>query len=305
MAALSIILPSFNHAEFLPKRLNTILHQTYNDWELIIIDDCSTDNSVQILTDFVNQNQSKVKHFIVNETNSGSGYNSWKKGIELANSKYIWIAETDDYSATTFLEELINILESNNEISLAFSGSNYVENNNVVYESSKRTLDLNVPINSYQTFEASIFLDKLPFQTYVTNGSSVVFRKPTIPIPNELFSHKQSSDIFLWTFLVENNSFAFLNKNLNFFRRHENATTVKMNANSLKAIYIENCNYLNYFKQSEKFQQLLNHYIKYYVWNNKNQLFKYHFLKKVNHVNYVTPKYFLSLLKFIFKKVTQ
>ena len=52
MPSLSIILPCFNHAIFLQERLNTILNQTYTDWELIIIDDKSTDNSLAILSEF-------------------------------------------------------------------------------------------------------------------------------------------------------------------------------------------------------------------------------------------------------------
>ena len=90
-------MPCFNHAKFLQERLDTILNQTYTDWELIIIDDQSTDTSIAILSEFVKKNVSRVKHFIINESNSGSGYFSWQKGIELAQTKYIWIAETDDF----------------------------------------------------------------------------------------------------------------------------------------------------------------------------------------------------------------
>ena len=89
MFKLSIILPCFNHAKFLQERLDTILNQTYNDWELIIIDDKSTDKSLEILSEFVKKNGSRVKHFVINQSNSGSGYYSWKKGIELAQTKYI------------------------------------------------------------------------------------------------------------------------------------------------------------------------------------------------------------------------
>ena len=89
MPNVSIIIPSYNHAIFLQDRLNSIVNQTYKDWETIIIDDKSTDNSVEIIEKFIKQNLNfKVKHFCVNETNSGSGYHSWKKGIELAETNY-------------------------------------------------------------------------------------------------------------------------------------------------------------------------------------------------------------------------
>lgn len=303
MASVSIIVPSYNHADFLYERLQSINNQTFTDWELIIIDDCSTDESFNILTDFANQNLSKVKLFIVNKSNSGSGYSSWKKGIELAQSKYIWIAETDDFSETTFLEELVAILDKNENTVLAFCGSNYIENNIKIYDSSNRTLDLNVNENEFNIFKGRVLIDKLPFETYITNGSSVVFRNPKSTISDDIFNNKQSSDIFLWTYLVENKSFAFLNKNLNNFRRHENATTVKMKSNSLKSIYSENIKYLNYFNQNDKFQILLNHYIKNYLWYNKSEFFKYNFFKKLKNINFIDFKYFSAVFVFYFNKI--
>ena len=145
MSKVSIILPSYNHKKFLKQRLDSIVNQSFTDWELIIIDDCSTDGSIEVLTDFVKLYKDKVKHFILNESNSGSGYTSWKKGIELANTEYVWIAETDDYSEVIFLEETIKILEQNKECALVFCNSNYVDEQNIfLYDSSSRTKHLKV-----------------------------------------------------------------------------------------------------------------------------------------------------------------
>ena len=89
MPKVTIIVPSYNHSQFLNERLSTIINQTFQDFELIIIDDYSTDNSQEILQKFVTENQSKVSHFIINDKNSGSGYNSWKKGIARSLKKFI------------------------------------------------------------------------------------------------------------------------------------------------------------------------------------------------------------------------
>ena len=88
----------------------------------------------------------------------------------------------------------------------------------------------------------------MPFDTYITNGSSVVFRKPKFEILSELFTNRQCSDIFLWSYLLEKSSFAFLNKNLNFFRRHEGSTSSFLQKNKLETIYHEKAKYLNYFE---------------------------------------------------------
>lgn len=302
MQKVSIILPSYNHSSFLTKRLHSIVNQTYTNWELIIIDDKSTDNSVHILTDFVNENKSKIKHFIVNNTNSGSGYFSWQKGIELVETEYIWIAETDDYSELNFLEEQLRLLENNKDAVLSFCSSNYVdEEKNKIYDSTNRTKDLNVLENEFDIFKGNEYIDKLPFNTYITNGSSVVFRKPTLKIPSDIFIHKQCSDIFLWTFLLQDSSFIFLNKKLNYFRRHENSTTTKINSSSqLKNTYKEIIFYLNYFNIKSKNIEFINHYFNNYIWKNKSDIFNSSVFDKNKSLKFM---YFKNLLKMVYKKI--
>lgn len=303
MSKVSIIIPSYNHALFLQDRLDSILNQTFKNWEAIIIDDQSSDNSVQIINDFLNVNPAfRVKYFIVNDKNSGSGYNSWKKGIELAETEYVWIAETDDYSEPTFLEELIRILDQNDNISLAFCGSNYIENNNIIYDSRNRTKDLNVETGEYKVINSSVFFDRMPFDTYITNGSSVVFRKSKLEIPPVLFTYRLCSDIFLWSYLLENSSFAFLNKNLNFFRRHEGSTSSYLQKNKLESIYHEKAKYLNYFAQTEKKDEFIEHYIKHYIWNNKKEFLNTSSIQKIQTDKNFRVQYFYKLVQFfIFK----
>lgn len=304
MSKVSIIIPSYNHALFLQDRLDSILNQTFKNWEAIIIDDQSSDNSVLVIKDFLKVNSDfRVKYFIVNDKNSGSGYNSWKKGIELAETEYVWIAETDDYSEPTFLQELVEILDHNEDVALAFCGSNYIEDSKIIYDSTNRTKDLEVDFGKYKIVGDNVFLSKMPFNTYITNGSSVVFRKPKEKMNVELFNNRQLSDLFLWSFLVQNRKFVFLNKNLNFFRRHENSTTTKMSISSKKIVYEEELKYLNFFEQNYKFQFFLDHYVKHFVWSNKKEVFNYKFLKKIKGIDKIDIKYFQSIIKFIQLKI--
>ena len=159
MNNVSIILPSYNHRSFLVERLNSVLNQSYTYWSLIIIDDCSTDGSIELLESFYKKNKDKVSHFSINKTNSGSGYNSWKKGIELARSKYIWIAETDDFSHPSFLEEQIKVLDSDSSLALSFCASIYVDKEGTsLYTTDKRTSDLEVEEHSFKIFDKGKFL---------------------------------------------------------------------------------------------------------------------------------------------------
>lgn len=109
-ALVSIILPNYNHAIYLQDRLDSIFNQTYKSFEVIILDDCSTDNSLDVLNTY--RNHPKVSHFIVNTHNSGSPFLQWQKGLQLAKGHFIWIAESDDFCDLNFLKTHVQILET-------------------------------------------------------------------------------------------------------------------------------------------------------------------------------------------------
>lgn len=77
----SIIVPNYNHLEFLPQRLETIFNQSFQDFEVILLDDCFTDASWEYLKRF--ENHPKVSHLIRNEFNSGSPFRQWKKEFDI------------------------------------------------------------------------------------------------------------------------------------------------------------------------------------------------------------------------------
>jgi glycosyltransferase involved in cell wall biosynthesis len=77
----SIIVPNYNHARFLRQGLDSILHQTFQDFELILLDDCSMDNSRAILAEYRWDPRIQMQF---NEENSGSTFKQWNKGVKLA-----------------------------------------------------------------------------------------------------------------------------------------------------------------------------------------------------------------------------
>ena len=78
----SIIIPNYNHADYLEERIRSIFNQTYTNYEIIILDDRSTDNSIEIINKF--RDNSHISNIIINEENSGSPFKQWFKGISLA-----------------------------------------------------------------------------------------------------------------------------------------------------------------------------------------------------------------------------
>ena len=308
MTQVSIIVPSYNHGQFLMDRLTTIANQTYKDWEAIIIDDKSTDNSVAIISKFIEDNPNfKVKHFIVNEINSGSGYNSWRKGLELVETEYVWIAETDDYSDPSFLEESVSMLDKNSSLPLVFCTSNYVDQEcNYLYDSRKRTSLLNIPNDSFGIVSNDIVINSFPFNPLITNGSSVVFRRPKIAIPDETFNYRQMSDLFFWTWLIKKNDIVFLNKKLNNFRRHPDSTTTKIGLNQQEVLLKEFIVYLNLYPDKTKIDIFFKKFISEFWWPNikKRELILMP-LQDLNQYNFFTLRIKLIryLLGYVFSKI--
>jgi glycosyltransferase involved in cell wall biosynthesis len=113
----SVIVPNYNHARFLRRRIDSILAQTFKDFELILLDDDSTDESLTILRDYAGEPGIRLES---NTVNSGSPFNQWNKGVRLARGRYIWIAESDDYADPRLLERLVRLLDENSAIGLAY-----------------------------------------------------------------------------------------------------------------------------------------------------------------------------------------
>ena len=120
MLLVSVIIPNYNHAPYLKQRIDSVLAQTFQDFEVIILDDCSKDNSREIIKEY--QHDPRVR-LAFNENNSGCVFKQWNKGLKMAGGKYIWIAESDDYSAPTFLETMVGRLEADPKVGLAFCDS--------------------------------------------------------------------------------------------------------------------------------------------------------------------------------------
>ena len=133
MPIVSVILPNYNHSKFLERRFKSILDQTFKDFELIVLDDCSTDNSREVIERY--RSHPSVSKIIYNEVNSGSTFEQWSKGFQSARGKYIWIAESDDWCEPTFLQEVVNPLLGDDGIVLSFCQALFVsEEMKIIYQ---------------------------------------------------------------------------------------------------------------------------------------------------------------------------
>ncbi|PGO26564.1 glycosyl transferase [Bacillus cereus] len=126
---ISIIVPTYNASRFIEETIHSVLNQSFQDWELIIIDDCSTDDTVQKLNEFRKIDQRiRVK---VLEENSGAAI-ARNTGINMASGRYIAFLDSDDLWVPRKLETQLNFMKENN---VAFSFTGY----EIITESGEKT----------------------------------------------------------------------------------------------------------------------------------------------------------------------
>ncbi len=109
--AVSVIIPMYNAENYIAVCLESILSQTFKNFEVIVVDDCSTDNSVEVVASFAEKfgERLKLAHM---EENSGSGALPRNKGLKLSCGEYIFFIDNDDLITKTALEELYNLAKT-------------------------------------------------------------------------------------------------------------------------------------------------------------------------------------------------
>ena len=224
----SVIIPSYNHEKYLQHRIDSVLNQSYQDFELIILDDKSKDDSKKIIEAY--RDHPKVSHIIYNEINSGTTFKQWKKGIELAKGEYIWIAESDDYADVTFLEKSMSLIRKSNSV-LCFSQSYVIDEHDAIIRKKEEVLNSN-------SCDVNFFLtDLLLYGNVVYNASMVVFRKDAIDksIWDELSRLKYCGDWLFWANLAMNGTgtVSEVKEYLNYFRNHSSNVSNKAEVNGL------------------------------------------------------------------------
>lgn len=232
---ISVIIPNYNHYKFLKQRIESVLNQTYQDFELIILDDCSTDDSKQIIEQY--RNHPRVSKIVYNETNSGNTFKQWEKGIQLAVGNFIWIAESDDYASPKFLEYGIKAFNSNEHIGIAKFGSVWVDESNATIKTDREQ-------DKTEIFSGKKFIkDHLATDNNIYNASAVLFKKNQIKLPliKEITSMFYCGDWLFWIEILKHSDICLINKNLNYYRRHPNTVTHKFQESEIffvEALYI-------------------------------------------------------------------
>ena len=156
MPKVSVIIPTYNRARFVLKAIQSVLDQTFNDFEIIVVDDGSTDNTRNLLTNF----GKKIRYFYKNNAGVASARNF---GIQQSCAKYIAFLDSDDMWLPERLGKGVKILDSNKDTSLVFSDIYRVKNGQRMKQSY---FDLYSPYKGF-VFENLYLQDFIPTSSVV------------------------------------------------------------------------------------------------------------------------------------------
>lgn len=217
----SIVVPNYNHGRFLRQRLDTILAQSYQDFELILLDDCSYDDSLSILRKYASDPRVRID---ANKANSGSTFKQWNKGVRLARGKYVWVAESDDYADPRLLDKLVAVLDSDPIVTFTYCRSWRVDENNRPDGFGDYYLVDLAPDRWTSDFSISgeeMCREYFAQANAVPNASSVVFRKSVYrEIGGADETLRLCGDWKLWASMALKGRVAYLSEPMNYFRHH-------------------------------------------------------------------------------------
>ena len=256
----SVIIPNYNHAKFLDERIQSVLNQTYQNFELIILDDKSTDNSVEVINQY--KDNPHVSHIVVNEENSGSTFKQWHKGFELAKGEVIWIAESDDSCDTTMLETLVRgYVEHDAVLAFCRSCKYDIEGKKSIY-TPQNFLSGDMAMPGWE-FISNYLVPK----NAVANASSAVFsRSIAMSLDKQYISMRAEGDWLFWIELMEHGNVCFYDKAMNYFRFHHMNTTSILSQEGIGDIehkkivdYLLKGNHISY----KRYKEEIIHYVSY------------------------------------------
>lgn len=224
----SVVVPNYNYAQYICERLDSILSQTLPIYELIILDDASTDDSVFKIKQWMHGNKVECR-LVVNEQNSGNVFDQWAKGVQLATGDFVWIAEADDLSSADFLGSVIFPMERDKEITISYCESQQIDSVSVRMAKDYQAYREDVCSSHWQVPYISAGHDEiinyLAIKNTIPNVSGVLFRREALANTFEhhidsIRSLTKAGDWLTYVITLKGAKIAFDPRPLNFHRRH-------------------------------------------------------------------------------------
>lgn len=237
---------NYNYAQFVTEALNSAASQTYENCELIIVDDCSKDNSVEVIQKWLNNYGGNFKiTFIKNSKNIGVA-NVCKLILERTSGKYYQILDADDGIFSTKIAEQVGLLEKEESVALVYSNISVVNEHNETIEDDylKR-----IGYNKNKMPEGNVFQELLIFN-FIPN-TSVLIRTEYAKQMGGYDQSFQIQDYYLYLTLSEHFSFLYYDCLTGFYRVHSTSLSNNLQSNAKSIEGSLKLQFLNYSKGNQ------------------------------------------------------
>lgn len=230
---ISIITTSYNYGEYISETIKSIQAQSYSDWELIIVDDSSEDNSVEIIKSFGKDKRIKL---ICHDKNKGLTQ-SVKTGLKYAKGEWIAFLESDDLWRENTLEERVRAIKNNPQVGIIFNDVEEFGDDNTIL-AVKNNLDKNRVKISKLNFPKNIFYD-LNIENFLLTFSAVMIKKEILddcPLDTPIDA---LLDWWIFIHISFNNEAFYINKKLTKWRQHKNSYLFRRKKPNFQSVNLE------------------------------------------------------------------
>ena len=230
---ISIITTSYNYEEFIIETIKSIQAQTYSDWELIIVDDASCDNSVEVIKSFCEDKRIKL---ICHNKNKGLTQ-SVKTGLKYAKGDWIAFLESDDLWAENALEERVQAIKNNPQVGIIFNDVEEFGDKKAVL-AVKNNIERNRARISKLNFPKNIFYD-LNIENFLLTFSAVMIKKETLDVCPLDTPIDALLDWWIFIHVSFNCNAFYINKKLTKWRQHKNSYLFRRKKTKFKSVNLE------------------------------------------------------------------
>jgi teichuronic acid biosynthesis glycosyltransferase TuaG len=252
MPHVSVIMLSYNYGTYLSEAIESVLNQTYSNFELIIVDDCSTDGSAAIIRKY-GHNDKRIK-YLIHPKNAGIA-RSFNEGLEQCSGDLIAYISSDDVWEEKRLEKGVDVLDAEQDIDYLYSDLSIID------EKGKLTGKRGHELYKSQTGEYSGNLFNTLIRGNFIGGTSMFLRRQSMGSTHLNDELKYLNDWLFFIELAEKGKFYYIPDTLARYRVHSNSTNldkIGYITDYIKLVEIMKYKYKDYFDKNERV--LVSHY---------------------------------------------
>jgi glycosyltransferase involved in cell wall biosynthesis len=236
----SVVLPNYNYARYLPGRLDSIFNQNYPVFEVQVLDDCSDDDSIDVVRCVAQAANRKIS-LVQNTTGSGNVFRQWRKGIALCRGEHVWIAEADDLADPGFLSRSVGCFGKDTQLSFCDSlqidtdGKQLAES----YDYYFRQVEPVLFRDSFNLSGVEFARRALGVRNVILNVSAVLWRRSALvgaldTLGKELENYRVAGDwrLYLDVLCQPGARISYIADSLNTHRRHAASVTHSLDLQS-------------------------------------------------------------------------